>query len=79
MKINIEFDLDSEEKNDKFEFNVVVKAKEMYFCLEAFNNYLREQCKYRDLTEEQDKYVEEIRTRFFEILEENNFSFGDIE
>lgn len=69
-KATISFSLPEE----KEEYETTMKAVSYACALEDFRNYLRSRLKYEELTEEQSKTLDEVRTKFFEILADNEIS-----
>lgn len=73
MKINIELDLRREE--DKHQYEIYKQAYETYRFVGDFKNYLREQYKYAELTDEQSDYLDKIRDKFYELANEYHINF----
>lgn len=75
MKAMFEFNLPEELDN----YNIYRQAPTYNSVLYDISNYLRSLYKYRDdLTAEQEQLVEEIRTKFYEIIKENELEDGCI-
>ena len=76
MKAILEFDL-----NDEFDIKShkqVVKAQDMAISLWEMSQAIRSKLKYGELTEEEEKIWEEVRTMFYEKLEDNNIYLDEI-
>lgn len=68
MKAILEFNL-PEEKSD---FDLCNQATSLHCALWDFSQFLRGKIKYEDLTEEQHAIYEEVRAKFYEILNDHN-------
>jgi len=67
MKAIIEFNL----PEDQIEFDFATQGGKMYSALWDISQELRTLWKYEELKQEEWNMVERIRTKFFEILDEN--------
>lgn len=66
MKAILEFSL----PEDREDFNMARQASALSVALEDIQTYLRALHKYSDLSKEKQELLEEIRTKFFEIISE---------
>lgn len=66
MKGILEFDL----PEDQEDFNVAVKAKDLYFVLLGISGHLRDRLKYGDLTKGECKAYKDTQEVFYELLDE---------
>lgn len=76
MKAILEFDL-----NDEFDIKShkqAVKSQDMAISLWEISQAIRSKLKYGELTEEEEKIWEEVRTMFYEKLEDNNIYLDEI-
>ena len=67
MKATFTFDLPEEQE----ECNVFQKANDMNSVIWQYLQWLREQIKYSQRPEEELKIIQEVRTKFFDLLSEN--------
>jgi len=73
-KIILKFDTNDPE--DREEFNRCSRASDLCFLLWDFDQHLREQIKYNEnLTEEQANTYEEIREKLYDMMEEKGLNF----
>jgi hypothetical protein len=70
MEATLKFNL-PEERDDHV---LAIKASNMYGALWDINEYLRKIQKYMDKTPD----IEEIREKFYEILDDNSFSLEEV-
>ena len=68
MKAILEFNLPEEEA----EFKQAANAGDMYCAIFEFSQYLRKKLKYEDLSEQEIKTYEEVKSEFLEIMDEHN-------
>jgi hypothetical protein len=59
----LEFDLFEERE----EFNIAQKGAHLAYVIDQLDQYLRRKLKYEEITEEQHKVYEEIRSKLWEI------------
>lgn len=52
---------------EEYEFELACKALHLQVVIDEFDNYLRGRLKYETLTDEQDKTLEEVRSKFWEL------------
>lgn len=78
MKAILEFNLD--EPDDKEAHMRAVKSLNIMLALWEYEKYLRGQLKYNEegLTSEQYDVLDKARSKFYEILNENNISFDEL-
>lgn len=70
MKVILEFNRPEDNEDIEIHMNAV-----KYYCaLTDFSNYLRSKLKYAELSEEEAKILEEVRTKFFEIQNDNEIN-----
>jgi hypothetical protein len=77
MKAILEFDL--EEPSDINAHKRAVNSTNVYIALSDFSNFLRTERKYKELTEEQAKYLEYITENFFSVIEDRSIDMNDLE
>jgi len=68
MKAILEFNL----PEDEVEFRQAVDAGNMHCVLFDFSQHLRQKLKYGNLSEQEAKIYEEIKSEFLEIMDEHN-------
>lgn len=68
MKIKKTFDLKDDDDNRTFDLEL--QADEMYSFIKFFEEFLRTEKKYKTLSDEAEKELEIIRTKFYGMLEE---------
>ena len=59
--------------DDEYDYQIFNKSSEMHFVLVELDNYLRGLVKYSDLPADKYDMADEIRTKFYDIMHENNF------
>ena len=70
MKITIEFNLE----NERQDFEYASRGVALYSALQDMNELLRNKCKYGPLSEDQQKFADELRHEFLQILEDRGVS-----
>ena len=68
MKAVLKFTL----PEDNERFAVASKAQNLYFTLVDFHNWIRNEGKHQEHTEEEYKLIDKIHEKFFEIMNDND-------
>lgn len=70
MKANLIFNLNE----DREEFELVLKASNYYSCLWEFDQYLRSELKYKDLSDQEYEIKSIVREELYRIMNDNDIN-----
>jgi len=75
MEATIKFDLSGD---DKYDFDIMMIAQKMSSVIWDLNEWIRNECKYKELTEETYTAYDNVREKLFELMDDNSISMDDL-
>ena len=78
MKAVLLFDLDDDNFGDREEFARIRHTTDICSALWDFENYLRQLYKYTELGEREDKMVNNIADKYYEIMREHGINLDEL-